>query len=55
LIEQADLDFPTVPKIFRQIPEGYNEEIPITIGEAVIEISPFAKKVPNVAFLIQEK
>lgn len=35
VIEQADLDFPTVAKIFQKLPIRPEEQIPLTVNEAV--------------------
>lgn len=38
IIEQADLDFPTVAKIFRELPQDAEKLLPLTIEEAVSRI-----------------
>lgn len=39
VIEQADLDFPTVAKIFRQLPKQTENKVPLTIEEAISRIT----------------
>lgn len=41
IIEKADLDFPTVAKIFRELPNGEYKRLPLTINEAISRIKQF--------------
>ncbi len=38
IIEQAELDFPTVTKVFRQLPEINTGTVPRTVNEAVAQV-----------------
>ena len=44
IIEQADLDFPTVAKIFQRLSEHGKKLLPLTIEEAVSRIKEIIKK-----------
>lgn len=44
IIEKAELDFPTVTKIFRQLPEIQTDSVPRTINEAAAEIRRLLKR-----------
>lgn len=44
VIEQADLDFPTVAKIFRALPDQEEREIPLTIQQAISKIKKMLSK-----------
>lgn len=44
VIEQADLDFPTVAKIFRALPDQEEGEIPLTIQQAISKIKEMLSK-----------
>lgn len=44
IIEQADLDFPTVAKIFKELPEDGEKFFPMTIEEAVNKIKRIIRR-----------